>query len=101
MMKKIKLIINIKIKKIIKMFKKTGRNIKVSREDLTSATIEKLMQYDSLLPNQRNGKSNPYSDQIYAQVADGKTVAVPKYIQHDAIIQWNSMKEKSMNDDNS
>lgn len=79
-----------------KAFKKTGRNVTVSRKDLVAATIEKLMQYDSLSPSQRKNKSSPYIDPIYTQVAGGKMVQIPRYVQHSAVVKWNVIKQRTM-----
>jgi hypothetical protein len=79
-----------------KKFKKTGRNVTVSRCSLINSTIEKLMQYDSLLPNEKKNMINPYVDTIYTKVGNSKTVEVPKYIQNEAIVKWNLMKRKSV-----
>ena len=70
----------------VKSFKKTGRNMQVSRDYLINATIELLMKYDSLSPEQRKSISNPYNSPVHTQLTNGKHVQVPRYIQHDAII---------------
>ena len=78
-------------------FKKTGKNVTVSKEDLVSATVERLMDYDSTSPSDRKGKTNPYTDSLYVQVANGKTVQIPRYVQHAAIVKWDSMKNAADN----
>lgn len=78
-----------------KTFKKTGRNVQVSRDDLINTTIEQLMKYDSVPPAQRSKMSNPYTDPVHTKVAGGKTVQVPRYIQHAAIVRWDILKKRA------
>lgn len=78
-----------------KTFKRTGHNVTVSREDLINATIERLMSYDSMSPSERKKVSNPYRAPVYTKVEGGKTVQVPRRIQHLAIVKWDSMKQRS------
>lgn len=78
-----------------KKFKKTGRNVQVSHDDLTNATIEQLMKYDSMTPNQRAKTHSPYDGPVYTKVAGGKTVQVPRYVQHAAIVRWDILKKRA------
>lgn len=78
-----------------KSFKKTGRNVQVSRDDLINTTIEQLMKYDSMSHPQRTKASNPYTDPVHTKVAGGKTVQVPRYIQHAAIVRWDILKKRA------
>ena len=76
-------------------FKKTGKNVNVSRDDLINATTEKLAQYDSLLPGQKKGVPCPYQNPVYVKTSDNKMVQVPRYIQNLAIMKWKSCKLSS------
>lgn len=78
-----------------KMYKKTGRDVTVSREDLINVTLERLMEYDSATDTKRSRMKNPYDEPIYTKVAGGKTVQVPRYIQNAAIVKWNVLKTNS------
>jgi hypothetical protein len=78
-----------------KTFKKTGNNVTVSREDLIEVTIDRLMNYDSLTPTEKKKISNPYKNPVYTKVAGGKTVQVPRQIQHLAIVKWVSIKKRA------
>jgi hypothetical protein len=78
-----------------KMYKKTGRDVTVSREDLINLTLERLMEYDSATDAKRSRMKNPYDEPIYTKVAGGKTVQVPRYIQNAAIVKWNVLKTNS------
>jgi hypothetical protein len=80
-----------------KQYKKTSNNVTVSRNDLLASTIDVLMQYDSLTPSERNKLSDPYVNPVFAMVDGGKSVQVPRYIQHKAIVKWNIIKNRSMN----
>lgn len=76
------------------VFKRTGNNVTVSRDDLINKVIERLSKYDSLPPKQRKEISNPYVEPIYTHVEGGKTVQVPRYIQHGAITKWRILKTR-------
>lgn len=75
------------------MYKKTGRNINVSRDDLINDVIYKLELYDNSSPHVRKNTSNPYRDAVYTRLAEGKTVQVPSDIHEEAIIQWTEAKK--------
>src|SRR5579872_7427586 len=76
-------------------FKRTGRNVTVSRNDLINATIDKLAEFDSMTSEQRERASDPYSAPINVTVAGGKMVQVPRYIQNAAIVRWRAYKLES------
>lgn len=78
-----------------KAFKKTGRNVTVSREDLINVMIERLMKYDSMTPADRKRHTNPYEDAMYTKVAGGKTVQIPRLVQNMAIVKWDAMKRQN------
>lgn len=73
-------------------FKKTGKNVTVSRDDLINAMFEKLNRFDSLAPSAKSQQPNPYVDPVNIKTANGKMVQVPRYIQNKAIVQWRSNK---------
>ncbi|VBB18548.1 hypothetical protein YASMINEVIRUS_1011 [Yasminevirus sp. GU-2018] len=76
-------------------FKKTGKNVTVSRDDLINATTERLAQFDSLPAEQKMKASNPYQDPVLVKTSEGKMVQVPRYIQNVAIVRWRSDKLSS------
>jgi hypothetical protein len=78
-----------------KTFKRTGRNVTVSREDLINTMIDRLMNYDSMTRAEKNKVSNPYRAPVYTKVSGGKTVQIPRHIQHLAIVKWTSMKKRA------
>jgi len=78
-----------------KVFKKTGRNVTVSRDDLMNDVIDRLMNYDSMSPSGKKKVSNPYRGPVYTKVDGGKLVQVPRQIQHLAIVKWVSMKKRA------
>lgn len=80
------------------VFKKTGRNVTVSKNELITITIDKLMNYDSLTPKQRKNKKCPYTEPIFAKLSGGKTIQIPENIQKMAITEWKMMKEKAGDD---
>lgn len=78
-----------------KAFKKTGRNVTVSRDDLLNTVIDRLMNYDSMDRSEKKKVLNPYRGPVYTKVEGGKTVQVPRQIQHLAIVKWVSMKKRA------
>lgn len=80
------------------VFKKTGRNVSVSKNELVTVTIDKLMYYDSLTPKQKKDKKCPYTEPIFTKLDGGKTVQIPENIQKEAIIEWQTMKSKAGDD---
>jgi len=75
------------------MYRKTGRNISVSRDDLINAVIDKLHIYDNASPQNRKKMTNPYRDVIYTNTKEGKMVQVPSDIHEDAIQDWEESKQ--------
>jgi len=69
-------------------FRKTGKNVTVSRDDLINAMMDKLQEYDALADDQRSKMPNPYSDPINITLADGKMIQIPRYVQNAAITRW-------------
>ncbi len=80
------------------VFKRTGRNVSVSKNELVTVTIDKLMYYDSLTPKQRKNKKCPYTEPIFTKLNGGKIIQIPENIQKDAIMEWKTMKSKAGND---
>src|SRR5271167_3569132 len=78
-----------------KAFKKTGRNVTVSRDDLINTVIDRLMNYDSMSKAEKKNITNPYRGPVYTKVEGGKTIQVPRQIQHLAIVKWVSMKKRA------
>lgn len=76
-------------------FKRTGRNVQVSRDDLINVTIEQLMAYESTPRSKRARLPNPYTDVLYTKVDGGKIIQIPKYIQHAAILRWDELRARS------
>lgn len=74
------------------MYKKTGRNITVSRDVLMNCVINRLQEYDNSSPVGKRNMNNPYIDVIYAPIEGGKTVQVPSDIHEDAIQEWTQSK---------
>lgn len=66
-------------------FKRTGKNVSVSRDDLINAAKEKLAQFDAMTPDQQKQNPDPYNAPINIIVANGKLVQIPRYIQKAAI----------------
>lgn len=77
------------------MYKKTGRNVTVSRDDLINAVIERLQAYDSASSRERKSMNNPYKEYIHAKVDGGKIVEIPEDIQNTAIQRWEEGKNIS------
>ena len=77
------------------VFKKTGRNVSVSKNELVTVTIDKLMYYDSLTPKQRKNKKCPYTEPIFTKLNGGKIIQIPDNIQKLAISEWKTMREKA------
>ena len=75
------------------MFRKTGRNISVSRDELINIVIDKLHIYDNASPQNRKNMSNPYRDVVYTNTKEGKMVQVPSDIHEDAIQEWTQSKQ--------
>lgn len=69
-------------------YMRTGRNIKVTREDLLNAVFSRLEQCDQLQKKGRKLAPCPYEEIIIVQLPSGKTIAVPKDIQEEAIKIW-------------
>ena len=76
-------------------YKKTGKNVTVSKDDIVNATIERLMEYDSMQPDQKSGMVNPYNDPVNVKVGGKKMVQVPRYVQNVAIKKWLSLKRRA------
>lgn len=76
------------------VFKKTGRNVSVSKNELINVTIDKLMHYDSLTPKQRKNKKCPYTEPIFTKLNGGKMIQIPENIQKIAIAEWKTLREK-------
>lgn len=76
----------------LQTFKKTGKNVTVSRDNLINATLDRLQEYDSFNDVQRSKEPNPYSDPITVILENGKMVQVPRYVQNAAIVRWKSNK---------
>ncbi len=76
-----------------KIFKKTGRNVTVSRNDLLNDAINKLKIHDTLSEQQKKNNRSPYKHTIYTKVEGSRTVEIPKDIQIEAIKKWNINKQ--------
>jgi hypothetical protein len=76
-------------------FKRTGKNVSVSRVDLLNAVTDRLADYDSGVRDKSGKPFNPYVDPVYVKLADGKMVQVPRYVQNIAITKWRVMKNRS------
>jgi hypothetical protein len=76
-------------------YKKTGKNVTVSKDDLVNAMLERLMDYDSMTPSQKSEMINPYNDPINVKVGGNKMVQVPRYVQNIAINKWLSLKRRA------
>lgn len=76
------------------MYKKTGRNISVSVDNLKNAIINKLHTYDNSSPHIRKNMSNPYRDVIYTQLENGKIIQIPSDIQEATIYEWKHSKQE-------
>ena len=77
---------------IREIYKKTGNNVEVNRNDILNKAIEMLMHYDSLSKNTKKRMRNPYDSTMYAQLENGKMIQIPEDIQNEAIIRWSDTK---------
>jgi ribosomal protein L10 len=71
------------------VYKKTGNNLSVSRDELINTTVKKLIYYNSLSQNKKQNISNPFVDPIYIKLSDEKMIEVPRIIQNNAITKFN------------
>ena len=80
------------------VFKRTGKNVSVPKDELITVGINKLMYYDSLTPRQRKNKKCPYTEPMITKLNGGKTIQIPENIQKIAITEWQTMKSKAGDD---
>ncbi len=77
-------------------YKKTGRDIHCSTQEMIDAVHDQIRHYDKLVDmTQATPSNNPYSDPIIHQRTDGTMVEIPKDVQNHAIMLWNQKKDQS------
>jgi hypothetical protein len=68
-------------------YKRTGRNIQVTKDELLEYALAKLQKFDRM-PYGTKNMPNPYTERIIANLHNGKSVEIPVDIQQEAIQIW-------------
>lgn len=69
-------------------FQSTGNKVPIQADELISYIHTQLSNYDNLNAENKANISNPYNDIILYITKEGKTIAIPKDIQDEAIEIW-------------
>ena len=77
-------------------FKRTGKNVSVSRDELVHGLFAQFSKFDAMTPEQKKMIINPYVSPVNVALAGGKMVQVPKNIQDFAISKWRAMQESAL-----
>lgn len=69
-------------------FQATGNKVPIQADELISYIHTQLANYDNSNAENKANISNPYIDVILYVTKEGKTIAIPKEIQEEAIEIW-------------